>query len=98
MEQVRKISSMYSMLLNGFKGCILVFEYTYFVLQTNGDGRNALHIAVKEYQSSGTQASVLTALQHAIKEYGNDHDVLRQAIIDIIITNRMCKLIFFKTT
>ncbi|KIM58397.1 hypothetical protein SCLCIDRAFT_1218771, partial [Scleroderma citrinum Foug A] len=72
-------------------GCILVFEYSYFLLQQNGDTSNALDLAVKEYQSSGTQATVLTALQHAINEYSNDYGVLMQAIIDIIVDNRMCK-------
>ena len=73
-------------------------EYIYFFLQANEDASNALYFAVKEYQSSGTQAIVLNALQHAIKEHGYDHDTLSQAIIDIIINNHMCKLILFKTT
>ena len=49
---------------------------------------------MKEYETSGTQATVLSALQHAIKEHGNDHGTLMQVIIDIILNNRMCKLFF----
>ena len=91
MELVRQISFLYVLPTKQFKGCILVFEYSYFLLQQNGDTSNALDLAVKEYQSSGTQATVLTALQHAINEYSNDYGVLMQAIIDIIVDNRMCK-------
>ena len=52
---------------------------------------NTLDLAVEEYESSGTQAIVLSALQHAINEHSNDYDVLMQAIIDIIVKNCMCK-------
>ena len=90
MELVRQISFPY-VLPKQFKGCILVFEYSYFLLQQNGDTRNTLNLAVEKYQSSGTRATVLSALQHAINEYSNDYDVLMQAIIDIIVDNCMCK-------
>ena len=90
MELVRNIFSSY-VLPKQSKACILVFEYSYFLLQKNGDARNTLDLAVKEYQSSQTQATVLSALQHAIKEHSDDHDTLMQVIIDIIINNRMCK-------
>ena len=90
MELVRQISFSY-VLPKQFKGCILVFEYSYFLLQQNGDTMNTLDLAVEEYESSGTQAIVLSALQHAINEHSNDYDVLMQAIIDIIIKNCMCK-------
>ena len=93
MELVRKISFSY-ILHKQFKGCILVFEYSYFLLQKNDDAKNVLDLSVKEYQSSGTQATVLKALQHAINEHENEHDALMQVIIDIILNNRMCKLFF----
>ncbi|KIM67764.1 hypothetical protein SCLCIDRAFT_1209896, partial [Scleroderma citrinum Foug A] len=83
-------SPMHKSIIHG-AGCILVFEYSYFLLQQNGDTRNTLNLAVEKYQSSGTQATVLNALQHAINEYSNDYDVLMQAIIDIIVDNCMCK-------
>jgi len=83
-----------------FKGCILIFEYTYFLLQQNEDTstRNALNLAVEEYERSGTLAAVLDALQHAIEQHGDDHNALTPAITEIILNNRMCKLILFKTT
>ncbi|KIM53387.1 hypothetical protein SCLCIDRAFT_1222844, partial [Scleroderma citrinum Foug A] len=83
-------SPMHKSIIHG-AGCILVFEYSYFLLQKNRDTRNTLDLAVKKYQSSGTQATVLSALQHAINEYSNDHGVLMQTIIDIIVDNCMCK-------
>jgi len=91
MELVRKLpfSHVFS---NPFKGCILIFEYSYFLLQTHGNASNTLDLAVKEYQTSGTQATVLNALQHAINENSNGHyDVLMQVIVDIIVKNCMCK-------
>jgi len=91
MELVRKPPFSY-VFPNLFKGCILIFEYSYFLLQKNRDASNTLDLAVKEYQSSGTQATVLNALQHAIKENSNGHyDVLMQVIVDIIVKNCMCK-------
>ncbi|KIM50075.1 hypothetical protein SCLCIDRAFT_1225494, partial [Scleroderma citrinum Foug A] len=86
------VSPMHKSIIHG-AGCIIVFEYSFFLLQKGGDvtSRNALDLSVKEYETSGTQATVLSALQHAIKEHSNDHDTLMQAIIDIILTNRMCK-------
>jgi len=75
-----------------FKGCILIFEYAYFLFQQNGHANNTLDLAVKEYQTSGTQAIVLNALQHVIKEHSNDnYDALMQVTIDIIVNNCMCK-------
>ena len=73
-----------------FKGCILVFEYYYFLSQTNSNAKNAFAIALKEYQQSETQAIVSNALQDAIKKHGDDHDTLINAITDIILTNQMC--------
>ena len=75
-----------------FKGCILVFEYCYFLLQNDRSARSAFKIALKEYQQSDTQAIVSNALQDAIKKHSNDHDTLINDITDIIITNQMCKL------
>jgi len=91
MELVRKLPFSY-VFSNPFKGCILIFEYSYFLLQKNGHASNTLDLAVKEYQTSGTQATVLNALQHAIKENSNGHyDVLMQVTVDIIVNNCMCK-------
>ena len=75
-----------------FKGCILVFEYCYFLSHTNSNAKHVLDIALREYQESGTQAIVSNVLQDAIKEHSNDHDTLMNVITDIILTNQMCKL------
>jgi len=91
MELVKKFSFSY-VLPKKFKGCILIFEYSYFLLQQNGDPSKTLALAVKRYRSSGTQAAVLNALQHAIKEHSNNnYDALMQATVDIIVNACMCK-------
>ena len=64
MELVRKISFSY-VLPKQFKGFILVLEYSYFLLQRSGNAKNTLDLAVKKYQSSGTQATVMNVLQHS---------------------------------
>lgn len=94
MELVSKTPFLYNA-SKYFKGCILVFEYSYFLLQNNDSTiRNVLDLAVEEYQKSGTQATILDALQHAIDRNGGDHDTLQKVILDVILNNRMCKLIF----
>ena len=97
MELVSMISFFY-ILPKYLKGCILIFEYTYFLLQQNEDTSSALNLAVKEYERSGTQAAVLNALQYVIQQHGNDNDALTSAITKIIFNHRMCKFIFFQTT
>ena len=88
----------FCILPKAFQGCILVFEYSYFLLLQNEHARNAIDLAVKQYTNSGTQAVVLDALQHAIEQSGDDHHALTHLITEIILHNCMCKLIFFKTT
>ena len=79
-----------------FKGCILVFEYSYFLKQNN-KAENANKLAVRKYQKSGTQAAVLKALKNATKEHSNDHQALQDSIFDIILANCMCKLFLLST-
>ncbi|KAL4073062.1 hypothetical protein V8B97DRAFT_304628 [Scleroderma yunnanense] len=88
------LSSMNMLILHGV-GCILVFEYSYFLIQNNGQAYNAFNVAVKEYQKSGTQSAVLKALQHAIQEHGSDCATLQKVIIDIILENSMSKKLQF---
>ena len=77
-----------------FKGCILVFEYSYFLfLQKDGDRRSVIDAAVKQYRESQTQVAVSSALQQAIREHENDHGALEKAIFHIVVENQMCKLI-----
>ncbi|KAL4066423.1 hypothetical protein V8B97DRAFT_1017503 [Scleroderma yunnanense] len=44
---------------------------------------------ILEYQNSGTQAAVCKALQQAIQQHCHSSDNLQQAIMDIILENRM---------
>ncbi|KAL4082146.1 hypothetical protein V8B97DRAFT_1927756 [Scleroderma yunnanense] len=81
-------SNMHQLIIHGV-GCILVFEYSYFCLQEKGDPNDALTLAVKKYQDSGTQANVFEALQQAIQEHGEDHTKLQETIIHIILKNCM---------
>ena len=84
----------YSFLLyssNNITGCILIFEYLYFLLQRNKNQRHTWELAINTYQKSGIQATVINSLQDAIHQYENDHDILSKVIIDIIMDNQMCK-------
>ena len=89
---LQKISQMY------FIGCILIFEYLYFLSQRNKDVQNNqdenqyLKLAINTYQQSGIQAIVVNSLQNAIQQHGDDHDTLRKVIIDIVLANQMCML------
>ncbi|KAL4062424.1 hypothetical protein V8B97DRAFT_1877854 [Scleroderma yunnanense] len=78
-------------------GCILVFEYFYFCSQAQGDPKDIFVHAFKEYQNSGTQATVCKALQQAIQQHDHFSDKLQQVIMDIILANHMCKLMSFKS-
>jgi len=80
------------------KGCILIFEYSYFYLQAKADQKDIIALAVKECQESRIQSSIVVALQHIIQEYNEDHIKLQQAILDIIVENRMCKFVLFINT
>ena len=80
-----------------FQGVLLVFEYAWFLLQqTKNVDNNLITLAIKAYQTSGTQAAVLNALQPAIEEHCDDPDTLTNVIIGIIHMYRMCKLIFIQ--
>ena len=77
---------------NNITGCILIFEYLYFLLQSNNlNQRHTLELAIDTYQKSGTQATVSNSLQDAIHQHENNHDTLSKVIIDIIVDNQMCK-------
>ena len=83
---------------HNFQGLILVFEYAWFLLQ---DPKNAcnhpalIDVAIKSYQTSGTQTTVFNALQFAI-EYCDTTDTLKSVIISIIHKHHMCKLILIE--
>ncbi|KAL4064197.1 hypothetical protein V8B97DRAFT_1988607 [Scleroderma yunnanense] len=46
-------SSMQKCIIHG-AGCILIFEYSYFYMQTKTDQKDIIALAVKEYQQSST--------------------------------------------
>ena len=77
--------------LNNITGCILIFEYLYFLLQSNKNQRHTLELAINTYQNSEIQATVINSLQNAIHQFEDDHDILSMVIIDIILNNQMCK-------
>ena len=81
--------------LNDFQGVFLVSEYAWFLFQQTKDPDNnparLFALATKAYQTSGTQATVLNALQLAIEEHCDNPDILTNAIIGIIQSHRMCK-------
>ena len=93
MELVSNILSIF-ITYKSSKGCILVFEYSYFLfLQKDRDRRSVINAAVKQYQESQIQVDVSNALQQAIREHGNNYGALKKAMFDIVVKNQMCKLI-----
>ena len=81
-----------SIVSNYVQGCILIFEYYYFLSQSfSNHARHNLSIALKEYQQSETQAIVCNALQDAIQKHSNNKHTLTNAITNIILNNQMCK-------
>ncbi|KAL4076514.1 hypothetical protein V8B97DRAFT_1453741 [Scleroderma yunnanense] len=94
MVLVRCLFPSMDILSENSSGCVLILEYSYFYLQSNnsGGGPNGVFAsAVKEYQYSGTQATVCKALQEAIQVHGDDKAGLQKAIINIILDFRMSK-------
>ena len=75
-----------------FTGCILIFEYLYFLLQNTKDQSHSLELAINTYQNSGTQATVTDSLYDAIQQYGDNHDIFFKVTTGIILNNQMCEL------
>ena len=96
MELVKNTPSLHESFWIISIGCILIFEYLYFLLQCNKNPGPALELAVNTYQHSGIQATVINSLQTVIQQHGDDHDTLCKVIIDIIVNNQMCMLFFYK--
>ena len=103
------VSSMHKCILHGvgeqimipllftlmIKGCLIVYEYFYFCLQGRGNSQDVIALAVKQYEDSGTQANVFQDLHQMLQEHEHDHIMVHKLILDIILRNRMCKLIVF---
>ena len=87
---------------NDYQGVLLVFEYTWFLLQQTKNAGNDLStlidFSIKSYQTSGTQTTVLNALQSTIEEHADndDYDIMASVIIGIIHKHRMCKWMVIK--
>ena len=77
------------------KGCLIFYEYSYFFLLGRGNFQDIIALAIKEYEDSGTQASVFHDFQQVLQEHDNDHVTMQPLILDIILNNRMCKFMVF---
>ncbi|KAI5980692.1 hypothetical protein EDC04DRAFT_3100364 [Pisolithus marmoratus] len=69
-------------------GCILVFEYSYFLMELKEDEQDVQrHItaAVEQYQASGTQGNVMELIHKAFEEHGEDVETLCPILVDIDI-------------
>ena len=77
-------------------GCLIVYEYSYFCLQGKGNLQDVIALGVKQYEDSGTQASIFQDLQQVFQAH-DDNCVtsIQQLILDIILRNQMCKLMVF---
>ena len=76
-------------------GCIIVYEYSWFCLQGKGNLQDVIALGVKKYKDSGTQASIFQDLQQVFQAHANNHVTIQPLILDIILRNRMCKLMVF---
>ena len=92
MELVRGTSCLQSFSQLYFIGCVLIFEYLFFLLQSNKDECHILKLAINTYQQSGLQANVVHSLRDVIQQHGDDYDTLEKVIIDIVLNNQMCML------
>ena len=77
------------------KGCLIVYEYSYFCLQGRGNTQNFILPAIKQYEESGTQANIFLLLQQVLLDEDCDHLIMEKLILDLILTNCMCKLMVF---
>ena len=75
------------------EGCLIVYEYSYFCLQGQGNLQDVIALGVKQYEDSGTQASVFQDLQQVFQAHDDNDVTMQPLILDIILRNRMCKLI-----
>ena len=76
------------------KGCIIVYEYSYFCLHARGNSQDVIALSVTQYEESGTQANVFQDLQQVLQEHEySDNVTVKKLILDIILRNRMCKLL-----
>ena len=71
------------------KGCIIVYEYSYFCLQ--GKLQDVIALGVKQYEDSRAQASVFEDFKQVFQAH-NNHVTMESIILDIIQRNHMCKL------
>ena len=78
------------------QGCLIVYEYSYFCLQGRGNPKDVIALAVKQYQDSGIQANIFLKLQQVLQKHNNNCVTMEKPILDIILMNRMCKLLVFK--
>jgi len=77
------------------KGCLIVYEYSYFHLHTKGNPQDVIAFAVKKYEDSGTQANVFHSLQQVLQQHDCASMTLQKLIFDIILRNRMCQFLIF---
>jgi len=76
------------------KGCLIVYEYSYFCLHGRGNSQDVTALSVTQYEESGTQANVFQDLQQVLQEHEHsDYVTVQKLILDIILRNRMCKLL-----
>ena len=76
-------------------GCLIVYEYSYFSLQGKGNLQDVIALGVKQYEDSGTQASIFQDLQQVFQAHANNYVAMQPLILDIIVRNWMCKLMVF---
>ncbi|KAI6011110.1 hypothetical protein EDC04DRAFT_2905656 [Pisolithus marmoratus] len=78
-------------------GCLLVAEHSYFLMQYGQHTwKEVLSLAVEEYKISNIQNIVSNAVETVFHNYTGDMDALCEAIINVIIENRMSNKLLMK--
>ncbi|KAI6009225.1 hypothetical protein EDC04DRAFT_860841 [Pisolithus marmoratus] len=72
-------------------GCILVFEYSYFLMEVEDEQnvQRSITAAVKHYQASGTQSNVMKLIHKAFEDHGEDVETLCPILVDIVKDNQI---------
>ena len=77
------------------KGCLIVYEYSYFHSQAKGNPKDVIAFAVNKYEDSGIQGNVFHSLQQVLQQHDCASITLQELIFDIILRNRMCQFLIF---
>ncbi|OAX40416.1 hypothetical protein K503DRAFT_616017 [Rhizopogon vinicolor AM-OR11-026] len=84
---------MHNVINKSLPATILILEYSFFLSeQGTEESAKIMELAAIEYERSGTLAAVQKAMEDLSQDHGDDEELCKM-IIDIILHNRMSKVI-----